>query len=51
MDDKENTIKLKCNCNKEVNLYNLQDDFEYVGCDDKNNPIFKCKTCGVYLYG
>ena len=47
----ESEYKSKCNCNKEVDVYNLQDNFEYVGCNDKNNPTFKCKICGVCLYG
>lgn len=47
----EMEIKLKCNCEKEVNVYDVPDNFEYVGCDENNNPIFKCKDCGIYVLG
>jgi hypothetical protein len=44
-------VKLKCNCGKEVDINNLSDNFEYVGCDKENNPIFKCKNCNIYVWG
>ena len=44
-------IKFKCDCKKEVDVYNVPDNFEYVGCDENNNPIFKCKDCGIYVWG
>lgn len=47
----EMKIKYKCNCGKDVNIYSLSDNFEYAGCDNENNPIFKCKDCDTYVFG
>lgn len=44
-------IKYKCNCEKEVNVYNVPDNFEYAGCNKENDPIFKCKDCGIFIWG
>jgi hypothetical protein len=47
-------IKLKCNCGKEVSIYSSRDNFnsfEYTGCDEENNPIFRCKDCDIYVWG
>jgi|GEM_PF-3751639 hypothetical protein len=44
--------KPKCNCGKEVNaIKEIPDNFEFVGCDEKNNPVFQCVNCKVYVYG
>ncbi len=45
-------IKYICDCGKKIdNVYNPPDNFEYAGCDEEDNPTFKCKDCGVYIYG
>lgn len=47
-------IRLTCDCGKEVVLtspLNLPDNFEYVGTDQENNPVFRCKDCGVDVWG
>jgi DNA-directed RNA polymerase subunit RPC12/RpoP len=42
----------KCKCGKEINNpYEVEENFEYVGCDERNNPYFKCKDCGVVVPG
>lgn len=44
-------IKVICKCGKEIDdSYNPPDNFEYVGCDEKNCPVFRCKDCGIYVY-
>ena len=47
--DKE--TRLVCDCGKEVDINNLLGNFEYAGCDEQNNPVFRCKDCNVYVYG
>lgn len=43
-------IKTTCKCGKEIkDVYNPQENFEYVGCDNENSPCFKCKDCGVIV--
>ncbi|AGK97391.1 hypothetical protein [Clostridium pasteurianum] len=47
-------MRFKCNCGKEVNLDDIPktlEIFDYLGTDEKNNPIFKCKKCGVIVSG
>lgn len=43
--------RFECNCGKEVDINNPSDNFEYVGCDEQNNPVFKCKDCDICVWG
>lgn len=47
----ETLSTITCHCGKTVDIGNLSDNFEYVGCDEKNNPVFRCKECHVDVYG
>lgn len=42
---------LICNCGKSADIKNLSENFEYVGCDETDNPCFRCKDCGVDVAG
>lgn len=45
-------IKTTCKCGIKVrNVYKPQENFEYVGCDEKGNPYFKCKSCKSLVWG
>jgi hypothetical protein len=44
-------VKITCDCGKEADISNLSDNFDYIGCDEENNPMFKCKDCGVIVSG
>lgn len=41
----------KCNCGKSVDIGNPSDNFEYVGWDEKNNPVFRCEDCHIDVCG
>jgi len=45
-------IKIKCDCGKKiVDIFEPTENFVFVGTDDRNNPIFECKDCGVQVWG
>lgn len=48
---KDKTTKCNCKTDNEVDMSKTQEKFEYAGCDDKDNPTFKCKVCGVRVWG
>ncbi len=41
----------QCHCDKKVDVYNLSSNFEYLGCDEENNPVFRCRVCGDEVWG
>ena len=41
----------KCNCGKTVDLKKLSSNFEYIGCDEETNPVFRCKDCHIDVCG
>ena len=45
-------IKIICKCGIKIeDVYKPQENFEYVGCDEENNPYFKCKDCESFIWG
>lgn len=51
MSNKVKGIRITCNCGKKINLQYISINFQYIGCDNKNNPLFKCKDCGIVVWG
>ena len=51
-DIKNSKIKFICKCGKKIkDIYNPPNNFEYIACDEENNPFFKCKDCKEYVWG
>ena len=45
-------VKTMCDCGKAVDSpYSPVNNFEYVGVDEENNPVFRCKDCNVDVWG
>lgn len=48
---KKEEIKFKCKCGKEIDMNNIPENFQYIGCNEENYPVFICKDCGEYVWG
>lgn len=49
---KNGKIKTTCKCVKKVtDVYKPEENFKFAGCDNENNPFFRCKDCDELVWG